>query len=111
MDERETFLTVVPPWKVLPDFSPSSLPATQGLEEAYFDQEWRPFWSNLTEAQRAAWLDHWQADEDWRRAITFYFEPASEFDAEADLREAEEWRKREQAAAQKPSFWSWLFGR
>ncbi len=62
-----------PPWVVFPRLRADDLPATQGVEEAWFDQIWRPFWAGLSEDSRRAYFDHWQADRDWRDAITFFF--------------------------------------
>lgn len=62
-----------PPWVVFPRLRADDLPATQGAEEAWFDQIWRPFWSGLTDGMRHDYFEHWQATPDWRDAITFFF--------------------------------------
>jgi hypothetical protein len=64
---------VHPPWVVFPGLAPDDLPAKQGVEEAWFDQIWRPFWNALSAAQRVAYFDHWHAAPEWRDAIEFFF--------------------------------------
>lgn len=57
-----------PPWVALPDLQPED-PATQRLAEAYIVLNWYPFWSSLTPAQKASYLDRWNASAEWRDAI------------------------------------------
>lgn len=84
LDER-------PPWLVFPRMKPMEVAATQGLEEAWVDQVWRPFWAGLSTGQRAIYLDHWQATRDWRDALRLVFEVPADFDVEADAAESQAW--------------------
>jgi hypothetical protein len=43
----------------------------------------------LSEAEQAAYLQHWRATEEWREAIQFFFE-SHEIDLAADAAESEE---------------------
>ncbi len=43
---------VIFPWIVFPDLHPND-PATQGVEEAYIDLEWLPFWQALDDRRLA----------------------------------------------------------
>jgi hypothetical protein len=104
-----------PPWLVFPDLDPRELAGylRQGVTEAYFFNHWRPFWDALDGGQRAQYLDHWRASPEWREAIEFHFSEDPAFDAEADVRESEEYlaRHRQERAAQiahKP-WWARLF--
>lgn len=91
--EREDF-ACVPPWVAFPRLRPEALPATQGAEEQWIDTQWRPFWRALDGAQRARYLDCWQASAEWRAAIRFYFEALdAPFDIAADAAEAAAWRQ------------------
>ena len=71
---------VKPPWIVFPALGAASLPVSQGLEEAWFDQVWRPFWRSLPPEDRVIYFDHWHASDKWRDAIVFFFETIYELD-------------------------------
>jgi hypothetical protein len=99
MSELDFLKSCEPPWVVFPAIQPEELSRylKQGVTEAWFDQQWRPFWSRLPLEQQQKYLDHWHATAEWRKAITFYFGTDPAFDIEADARESEEylkqWRK------------------
>lgn len=78
-----------PPWVVFPEIQPDELARhlEQGAAEVWFDEVWRPFWRRLSEGERAEYLTHWQASDDWREAIRFHFD-APDFDLEADAAES-----------------------
>ncbi len=78
-----------PPWIVFPDLHPND-PATQGVEEAYIDLEWLPFWRSLGDQQREDYLRRWTATVEWREVIAERFEPES-FDVEDDARDSAAW--------------------
>ncbi len=63
----------------------------QGIAEPWFDQVWCPYWASLTAAQRAGYLDAWQASPEWREAIAFVFEAFSDLDIDQDAKESEEY--------------------
>jgi hypothetical protein len=103
-----------PPWVVFPQLNPDELSRhlKQGAAEPWFDQEWRPFWSSLSEAQRAEYLSYWRAPSKWREAIRFFFEELPHIDQQADATESEhyleEFRRRR---TKKLSFLARLFRR
>jgi hypothetical protein len=113
MDDRERhWERQLPPWKVFPAFTPSMLPATQGAEESWFDEEWRPFWASLSPLERHAYLDHWDATEEWRDALEFFFSKPPEFDSEADAHESAAYlRQQGSVGKRKRSLWKRLTGR
>lgn len=78
-----------PFWVVFPKLTISDS-MNQGAEEAYVVLEWLPFWKGLTDAEKTAYLDHWQAPPEWRQEIIerFEWDPA---EMERDAAEAEEW--------------------
>lgn len=103
----DPWLDQLPPWKAFPELQPLQVAARQGLQEAWVDQVWRPFWGSLSASQREAYFEHWQASTDWRDAIRATFEPEPGFDAEADLADSQRHlaeRSRSAAMAQ-PSGW------
>ena len=65
MSDR-AWLEQPPPWVVFPGMRPLEAAADQGLQEAWVDQVWRPFWASLGAAERDAYLTHWGASEAWR---------------------------------------------
>jgi hypothetical protein len=73
MSRPDLFDACQPPWVVFPDIAPDELAAhlKQGAAEPWFDQVWRPFWSALTDLQRAQFLDRWQASSAWRERSRF----------------------------------------
>lgn len=102
-----------PPWQLFPDMQPWQVAARQGVQEAWVDQVWRPFWAGLSPTQRDAYLAHWQASEPWQQAIRSTFEADPGFDAAADLAESlryREERAQADAAAHAPS-WHQRLGR
>lgn len=78
-----------PPWQVFPDMTPWQVAARQGVQEAWVDGVWRPYWTGLTPAQREAYFVRWQAGQEWQRAIRAIFEAEPDFDAEADWAESQ----------------------
>lgn len=78
-----------PPWVAL-DLSPED-PATQGAADAYITLSFLPFWTGLSPAEKARYLDEWDASPAWRAAISERYDHDG-FDLEADAREAEAWR-------------------
>lgn len=101
----------IPPWLEFPSlpadrFHPS---ARQGLVEVWFDNVWNPFWSPLSKEDKAAYLDQWQAPDEWRKALDlFEWEP---FDMEEDARESAEWLAKWRAQQPKPTWWQRIFKR
>ena len=99
MSDSDFLQECKPPWVVFPEIEPQELSRylKQGVTEAWFDQQWRPFWLELTPEEKREYLEHWKATEAWREAIAFHFEEEEEFDLEADARESaeylEQWRK------------------
>jgi hypothetical protein len=103
------FLDKIPLWRAFPDMRPDNLRDTQGLYEAAV-AAWRPFWQELSDAERAAYLLHWQASTDWRDALAFYL-TSNDTDAAADARESEEMlARRRQGAPARRGLWQRLFG-
>jgi hypothetical protein len=103
----DAWLEQPPPWKIFPTMQPLEVAARQGLQEAWVDQVWRPFWATLTPLQRERYFAHWQASAAWKDAIRGTFEIPADFDAEADLADSQrffEERARAQAAAEPPSW-------
>jgi len=94
-----TAANIPPPWVAFPDIEPAELSRylKQGATEAWFDQQWRPFWSSLSPDQQRDYLDRWHATTEWREAVAFYFNSDPAFDIEQDGRESEAylaaWRK------------------
>ena len=80
-----------PPWVAIPGLTTDD-PATQGLAEVYIDLSWLPFWQSLTVDGKTQYLDRWSASPEWRETIAFRYNHDG-FDAEADAREAEEWKR------------------
>jgi hypothetical protein len=80
-----------PPWLAWPQIVPDELPQylKQGATEAWFDQQWRPFWNSLSLAQRSDYLRFWRASPAWRDAIAFCFGPDTDVGREQDARESE----------------------
>ena len=98
MDDARSFRDHKPPWVVFPHITPQDLSAhlTQGTAEQWFDHDWRPFWSGLSDDSKAQYLEHWHASPEWREALAFFFDSAETLDVEADARESEaylaQWR-------------------
>ncbi len=90
MDNAPLFNDNKPPWVVFGYMRADDLTAylNQGETQAWFDQLWRPFWADLSVAQKTAYLEHWEASPAWVEAIGTTFDPET-FDLEADARESE----------------------
>lgn len=73
-----------PPWIALPDLSPDG----PGPAEAYVAVTFLPFWTQLTAAEKAGYLDRWNASPEWRSAIAFKYDHEG-FDIEADAPDSE----------------------
>jgi hypothetical protein len=56
---------VFPPWEAFPG-SDSITGWRQGVGEYWMIQAWWPFWRQLSSTERAAYLDRWNASEEWR---------------------------------------------
>lgn len=102
MSDR-TWLEQPPPWIVFPRMRPLEAAADQGVQEAWVDQVWRPFWASLGATERDEYLAHWGASEAWRGAIHFLFETPDDFDAAADAAESARWLGEQAAEAAAPS--------
>jgi hypothetical protein len=105
---------VAPPWQVFPEITPEdvSVHMRQGRAEPYFDAVWRPFWSALSEAQRSAYLDRWNASPAWRAAMSD-LDVDTDFDPEEDARESEAYlaevrRHRDEAWRKLPLWKRWF---
>lgn len=86
---RQRFNETTPPWIAFERLPAERFhsSARQGLVEVWFDNVWQPFWSELSRQDKDAYLDHWKAPDDWRKALDlFEWEP---FDMEQDARESE----------------------
>lgn len=57
---------VPPPWRAFPEYSPVSGGWRQGNGEYWMARVWSPFWNGLPEAERALYLEHWAAPDEWR---------------------------------------------
>ena len=115
MTDEDATADVPPPWHVFPEITPEDVSAhmRQGQAELYFDQAWRPFWSALTPPQRGEYLNRWNATAAWREAMSV-FDMDTDYDAEEDARESEEYLaqvQRERATRQKPPLRKRLFKR
>lgn len=110
MDKDESpWSKQVPPWVAFPAFPPSAMPATQGAEEQWFDEQWRPFWLALNAQEQRNYLDYWQANSEWREALNLFFYRLDDYDPEEDLRESEAIAaERREKMLTSPSFWSRL---
>lgn len=79
---------VLPPWRAFPDVPPIEvLTATQGVQELWLDQVWRPFWTSMTPEQRNDYLDRWNATREWRDTLEHF--PARDFDPDQDAADSE----------------------
>jgi hypothetical protein len=56
----------VPPWVFAPQLSIYASWNLGTLEETWIATCWRPFWTQLTEAERVEYLDRWEAPTVWR---------------------------------------------
>lgn len=107
-----------PPWKAFPAMEPLELmTANQGAQEAWLIQQWWPFWSPLSPADRVSYLHEWGASAEWvdeLNSITSFIEDP-DLDLEADAAESEIYLARlheeRAAAAKNQSWWSRLFNR
>ena len=97
-----------PPWIALPGLDPFE-PATQGMPEVYIMLNWLPFWRTPGQGEKAAYLDRWAADADWRAVIAErYEEDGIDWAEEArfDAAQREAFLRQQEA----PRPW-WRFGR
>jgi hypothetical protein len=105
-----------PPWRVFPEITPEdvSVHMRQGRAEPYFDAVWRPFWSSLSEAERSAYLDRWNASGAWRAAMSD-FDVDCDFDPEEEARESEAYladmRREQEESWRKLPLWKRWFMR
>jgi len=56
---------VPPPWRAFPEYSPFSSGWRQGNGEYWMGQVWHPFWTGLSQAERADYLERWAAPAEW----------------------------------------------
>ena len=57
---------VIPPWILGRGIPPWSMGWRQGGGEAWFHSIWIPFWKGLSEEERVAFVNRWDAPSDWR---------------------------------------------
>jgi hypothetical protein len=111
----DDFLSCPPPWKVFPDIPAEEFAhhTKQGAGEAYFDQIFRPFWSELSPAQRQRYLDRWCATAAWRDTLAFLLTPDPDIDLASEWAafEAAERLRREQPLVRPPWWRRWFGGR
>jgi len=62
-----------PLWVVFPDISAGEV-HNQGAVDGYIEHVWLPFWMQCTEEQKSAYLDRYEATDEWREAIAFRYE-------------------------------------
>lgn len=111
-DAENRWQRQLPPWEVFPAFTAAMLPAKQGAQEVWYDEEWRPFWASLSPQERQAYLDHWQATAEWRDALEFFFTEPEDFDREEDARESEAYLQQLRSDnPPKKTLWQRLTGR
>lgn len=79
----------LPPWVQFPDMEPADLRATQGLEEAWLDHEWWPYWMSLSESDRLSYLQNWQPSDAWQSELDFLTRTREEFDLAEDVADRE----------------------
>jgi hypothetical protein len=93
MNEAAFLHQCPPPWKAFPQLTPDGLAShlKQGVTDAWFDQQWRPFWSGLSVEQKNEYLESWRATAEWRDALAFHFDDQSPVDLKADAAESEEY--------------------
>ncbi len=115
MSRGHRFDELQPPWVAFPDLTPDELSRhlKQGLIEAWVDAHWRPFWASLDREEREGYFEYWDASEEWRETIRFFFEPDPDYDPIADQLESEEYLRvmREKRQREKRSLLSRIFGR
>jgi hypothetical protein len=74
----------------------------------YIDLNWWPSWKTLSLSDKAAYLDRWNASEEWRSAIKGLYDP-QDIDWEAEEREAAERRAASVTTRQSRRWWQrWL---
>lgn len=56
---------VRPPWVVYPEYFPGHTFWRQA-GQPYLAYTWEPFWNSLSSEEQSAFLDKWDAPEDWR---------------------------------------------
>jgi hypothetical protein len=59
-----------PPWEAFPEYDSFTPAWRQGAGEYWMHDAWWPFWEQLSWTERAAYLDRWDASEDWREYLT-----------------------------------------
>lgn len=64
--EGDTF----PPWKAFPDMDPESSGWRQGNGEYWWHSAWAPFWEQLDDGAKRAYLGRWRAPHDWIARLT-----------------------------------------
>ena len=108
----DDFLACPPPWKVFPEIAAEEFGhyLTQGVTEAWFEQVFRPFWSELVPSQRQRYLDRWCATAAWRDTLDYLFTPDPELDLSADWAEFEagERQRRQRETVRLPWWRRWL---
>lgn len=106
-------LTMRPPWQVFPALRADEFARhiTQGTGEAWFEQQWHPFWRGLGDTQRGDYLEHWQASTGWRDALSSVDE-LIHLDIDADAADAEAFLAQREAAKPRGRGWfARFFGR
>lgn len=62
-----------PPWRKYPGEETFWGGWRQGHSEAWLKDIWLPFWSSLTHEDRLAYLEKWNAPDQWREHILKYW--------------------------------------
>lgn len=67
-------MSLAPPmWVVFPELSADEV-HNQGAVDGYIEHVWLPYWRMLPEDEKAAYLDKFQAPQDWRETIAERYE-------------------------------------
>jgi hypothetical protein len=104
------FTKMEPPWVIYATLAAESFHAAARQSiESWFDSVWQPFWTSLNADAKAAYLEYWNASQEWRKALDlFEWEPV---DMEEDARESEEYLAKVRSLRPKPSWWRRILGR
>jgi hypothetical protein len=114
MVDDELLARCAPPWVAFTYLEPDLFPryVTQGETEWWYDAIWRPFWTSLTDTQKARYLDRWNASPGWRDALRSLDE-LNAIDLGADALESDLYlgeMRRKRAKHVRPGFWKRIFG-
>ncbi|TGL68341.1 hypothetical protein [Leptospira kmetyi] len=74
MNEKHPRFTIIPPWIVYPESSPSWIGWRQGESENWLLKVWLPFWKELDSEERNLYMENWPPpSKDWKLYITHYW--------------------------------------